>query len=179
MRGWSLDGDHQTPMDSVGEPVRGLQAEEQPPHISGAGTKAGCECLPLCHLWFLLSFSHFPRIESQGLSLTAKMKINPALSPWILQQTTTVSNQDRACHGQQHGGVDWGKIGAHMHGGQRREHLAEAGRHILRFFLRPHCLYRTLPFAPGRKSKRHAWKAFRDQGEHSSLFLEVPGAGSS
>lgn len=81
MRGWSSDGDHQTPMDSVGQPVRDLQAEEQPSHISGAGTNAGCECLPLSHLWFLLSSSHFPTVESQGLSLTAKMKINPALFP--------------------------------------------------------------------------------------------------
>ena len=55
-------------MDSVGETVRGLGAEEQPPHISGAGTNAGCECLPLCHLWILLSFSHFPTIESQGFA---------------------------------------------------------------------------------------------------------------
>ena len=80
-RGRSSDGDYQTPMDSVGETVRSLGAEEQLPHISGAQTNAGCECLPLCHLWFLLSSSHFPTIESQGLSLTAKMKINPALSP--------------------------------------------------------------------------------------------------
>ena len=28
MRGWSSDGDYQTPMDSVGETVRSLGAEE-------------------------------------------------------------------------------------------------------------------------------------------------------
>lgn len=36
-------------------------------------------------------------------------------------------------------------------------------------------MYQTLPFAPGRKSKRQAGKAFREQ-DHSSLSLEVAGA---
>ena len=57
-RGRSSDGDYQTPMDSVGETVRSLGAEEQLPHISGAQTNAGCECLPLCHLWFPWTAAH-------------------------------------------------------------------------------------------------------------------------
>ena len=56
-----------------------------------------------------------------------------------------------------------GETGARVQGGQRGEPLGGAGRRNLRLFLQSHQVYQTLPFAPGRKSKRQAGKAFREQ----------------
>lgn len=71
-----------------------------------------------------------------------------------------------------------GETGARVQGRQRGGRLGGAGGRNLRLFLQSHQVYQTLPFAPGRKSKRQAGKAFREQGDHSSLSLEVAGAGS-
>lgn len=85
MRGRSLNWDHQTPLDVFGETVRSLGAGEQ--QLSQGQELLQDVNVCLCATSASFSPPHtFLTVEFQGLSLTTKMEISPALSPVGPQQ---------------------------------------------------------------------------------------------